>query len=109
MSKDIPDFATLKARQRGQRDDWPQDFALRIHRAISWIGRAWRSSLRKRPRAQGGLPCDRPAGHRRPKVRDPRVALTILTLRFLRSCRPAGVTPRAIRPISLREIASATS
>ncbi|PZX17488.1 hypothetical protein LX81_01211 [Palleronia aestuarii] len=36
----IPDFATLKVRQRSLRDDWPQPFALRIHRAISWIGRA---------------------------------------------------------------------
>ena len=40
MSHGIPDFATLKARQRAQREDWPQDFALRIHRSISWIGRA---------------------------------------------------------------------
>jgi len=40
MSDDIPDFTTLKARQRALREDWPQDFALRMHRSISWIGRA---------------------------------------------------------------------
>lgn len=38
----IPDFATLKARQRSLREGWPQPFALRIHRSISWIGRAER-------------------------------------------------------------------
>lgn len=36
----IPDFDALKARQRAERDGWPQPFGLRIHRAISWIGRA---------------------------------------------------------------------
>lgn len=36
----ISDFAALKVRQRSLRDAWPQPFALRIHRAISWIGRA---------------------------------------------------------------------
>jgi hypothetical protein len=30
----------LKARQRAERDAWPPEFGLRIHRAISWIGRA---------------------------------------------------------------------
>lgn len=38
------DFETLKQRQRSLRDDWPQPFGLRIHRAISWIGRAERES-----------------------------------------------------------------
>ena len=33
-------FTALKTRQRALRENWPQDFALRIHRAISWIGRA---------------------------------------------------------------------
>lgn len=42
MNQDIPDFATLKTRQRAERDAWPQSFALRIHRSISWIGRAER-------------------------------------------------------------------
>lgn len=40
MTLGTPDFATLKTRQRAQRDGWPRDFALRIHRSISWIGRA---------------------------------------------------------------------
>lgn len=44
MTQGIPDFATLKTRQRAQRDGWPQDFALRIHRSISWIGRAERET-----------------------------------------------------------------
>ena len=38
------DFAALKARQRALRAGWPQDFGLRIHRSISWIGRAERES-----------------------------------------------------------------
>ncbi|MEQ9696090.1 hypothetical protein [Shimia sp. SDUM112013] len=33
-------FETLKIRQRAIRHDFPQDFGLRIHRAISWLGRA---------------------------------------------------------------------
>ena len=39
-----PDFATLKSRQRSLRDAWAQPFGLRIHRAISWIGRAERET-----------------------------------------------------------------
>lgn len=35
-----PDFARLKARQRAERAEWDPKFGLRIHRAISWIGRA---------------------------------------------------------------------
>ncbi|SER47762.1 hypothetical protein SAMN04490244_101190 [Tranquillimonas rosea] len=38
--KTVPDFESLKKRQRAIRDEWPNDFALRIHRSISWIGRA---------------------------------------------------------------------
>ena len=34
------DHATLKARQRAQRDGWPQPLALRVHRALSWLYRA---------------------------------------------------------------------
>ncbi len=33
-------FSELKARQRDIRTGFPQDFGLRIHRMISWIGRA---------------------------------------------------------------------
>lgn len=35
-----PDHAELKATQRAQRDGFPADMGLRVHRAISWIGRA---------------------------------------------------------------------
>jgi hypothetical protein len=34
------DHASLKARQRAQRDSWPQPLALRVHRALSWLERA---------------------------------------------------------------------
>ncbi len=40
MSAGIPYFSTLKARQRDLREGCPKEFALRIHRSISWIGRA---------------------------------------------------------------------
>ena len=33
-------FAALKAKQRALRDGFPQEMGLRVHRAISWIGRA---------------------------------------------------------------------
>jgi hypothetical protein len=36
----MPDFRSLKTRQRALREEWPQPFGLRVHRAISWIGRA---------------------------------------------------------------------
>jgi len=36
----VLDHATLKARQRAQRDGWPQPLALRVHRALSWLYRA---------------------------------------------------------------------
>ena len=36
----MPDFQSLKTRQRALREQWPQPFGLRVHRAISWIGRA---------------------------------------------------------------------
>ncbi len=35
-------FEALKAKQRAIRADFPSDFGLRIHRAISWLGRAER-------------------------------------------------------------------
>jgi len=34
------DFDRLKAKQRSLREHFPTDFSLRIHRAISWFGRA---------------------------------------------------------------------
>ncbi len=37
---DALDFATLKAKQRAIRDGFPETMSLRVHRAISWIGRA---------------------------------------------------------------------
>ncbi|PSL16044.1 HEPN domain-containing protein [Shimia abyssi] len=33
-------YDTLKTRQRAIRDQFPSDFGLRVHRAISWLGRA---------------------------------------------------------------------
>lgn len=38
--KDVLDYAGLKARHRELRHNWPEPVRLRIHRAISWVGRA---------------------------------------------------------------------
>jgi len=38
------DYSTLKARQREIREGFPPPFALRIHRALSWLGRAEQES-----------------------------------------------------------------
>ncbi|WP_334128093.1 hypothetical protein [Sneathiella sp.] len=38
--KDILDHTALKAKQRAIRGDFPETMGLRVHRAISWIGRA---------------------------------------------------------------------
>lgn len=35
---------TLKTRQRAEREQWPSQLALRVHRALSWLDRAERSS-----------------------------------------------------------------
>jgi hypothetical protein len=37
---DVIDHATLKAKQRAIRDGFPETMGLRVHRAISWVGRA---------------------------------------------------------------------
>lgn len=37
---DAINYHTLKARQRGERDGYPTNLALRIHRALSWLNRA---------------------------------------------------------------------
>jgi len=37
---DALSHASLKARQRACRDTLPQDFDIRVHRALSWFGRA---------------------------------------------------------------------
>jgi hypothetical protein len=34
------DYASLKARQRKERDGWPTSLGLRVHRALSWLDRA---------------------------------------------------------------------
>jgi len=34
------DYITLKTRQRLERDAWPTNLALRVHRALSWLDRA---------------------------------------------------------------------
>jgi hypothetical protein len=33
-------FARLKERQRAEREEWPENLGLRVHRALSWLGRA---------------------------------------------------------------------
>ena len=33
-------FSRLKEKQRSIRDDFPESLTLRVHRAISWLGRA---------------------------------------------------------------------
>lgn len=37
-----PAFAALKDKHRALRDGWPQPLSLRVHRALSWLGRAER-------------------------------------------------------------------
>lgn len=44
LSGRIPRHAELKARQRALRDGFPPDMALKVHRAISWLGRAEREA-----------------------------------------------------------------
>ena len=34
------DFKTLKARHRAERDNYPMNLSLRVHRALSWLDRA---------------------------------------------------------------------
>ncbi len=34
------DYNTLKKRQRDERDNWPTNLSLRVHRALSWLNRA---------------------------------------------------------------------
>lgn len=41
---DIPGFDALKDKQRRLPDRFPQDMGLRVHRSISWIGRAERET-----------------------------------------------------------------
>jgi hypothetical protein len=36
------DYATLKTRQRAERDDYPINMGLRVHRSLSWLDRAER-------------------------------------------------------------------
>ncbi|MGH6988201.1 MAG: hypothetical protein ACRED9_15340 [Caulobacteraceae bacterium] len=35
-----PEYASLREKERARRDGWPQPFRLRVHRAVSWLGRA---------------------------------------------------------------------
>src|SRR4029077_6652882 len=37
-------FSRLKEKQRSIRDDFPESLTLRVHRAISWLGRAEREN-----------------------------------------------------------------
>jgi hypothetical protein len=66
-----PDAATLKAKERERRAAWPQPFALRIHRAVSWLGRAERE------------PDDRDAAFIRAQVSDCAKVLGWLTPIFI--------------------------
>ncbi|EAQ96095.1 HEPN domain-containing protein [Congregibacter litoralis] len=34
------DYTTLKARHRQERDSWPNNLSLRVHRALSWLERS---------------------------------------------------------------------
>ena len=34
------DYKTLKTRQRAERDNYPINLGLRVHRALSWLDRA---------------------------------------------------------------------
>jgi len=36
----MADFERLKARQRAERERYPPNLGLRVHRALSWLGRA---------------------------------------------------------------------
>ena len=36
----MPSFETLKTRQREERDKYPENMGLRVHRALSWLQRA---------------------------------------------------------------------
>ncbi|MGR3914340.1 MAG: HEPN domain-containing protein [Gammaproteobacteria bacterium] len=40
MSASSLTYAVLKARQRNERGGYPDDISVRIHRALSWLGRA---------------------------------------------------------------------
>jgi Apea-like HEPN len=33
-------YQQLKERQRAEREDWPENLGLRVHRALSWLNRA---------------------------------------------------------------------
>jgi hypothetical protein len=37
---DVSGHAQLKARQRAERDAWPEVLGLRVHRSLSWLDRA---------------------------------------------------------------------
>jgi hypothetical protein len=45
-------FGALKEKQRRLRSDFPEAFGLRVHRSISWIGRAEEEARRRDPDAQ---------------------------------------------------------
>ncbi len=36
----MSDYQRLKARQRSERDNYPENLSLRVHRALSWLNRA---------------------------------------------------------------------
>jgi hypothetical protein len=49
------DYARLKARHRAEREGYPQNLSLRVHRALSWLDRAERATHELRePRRRHG-------------------------------------------------------
>ncbi|MGR5176867.1 hypothetical protein ACPV4B_19205 [Vibrio parahaemolyticus] len=36
----MPNYTVLKKRQRAERDNYPQNLSLRVHRALSWLNKA---------------------------------------------------------------------
>ncbi|MGC8537280.1 MAG: hypothetical protein ACP5QR_17495 [Rhizomicrobium sp.] len=41
---DLPDYTALKTKQRALRNGFPENLSLRVHRALSWLDRAEKSS-----------------------------------------------------------------
>jgi hypothetical protein len=51
------DYARLKARHRAEREGYPQNLSLRVHRALSWLDRAERAAHELvEPHRRPGMP-----------------------------------------------------
>ncbi|MFC3119494.1 hypothetical protein ACFOHS_19615 [Jhaorihella thermophila] len=102
----MPSYDVIKARQRAIRDQFPEDFGLRIHRAISWLGRAEREQGRPRrglsvllDRLQRGL-CGRTRSAGR-KGRLSRLSATAFRYRSRRADLQRGLAAFFSGPIRL--------